>query len=135
VESDQFHAIVLEAWEALPARFRERIHNVAIVVEPVGRTPVGFEHGIARGSILLGLYQGIPLNRRSEGYSGVLPDRITLFQEAIQQVAQGDDHLVRQVVEDVLLHEVAHYFGFSEAEVRAMEKTRAARLTQSARPR
>ncbi len=135
MDSTLFHAVVFEAWKALPTRFRERIHNVAIVVEPVGRQPMGFEHGIARGSMFLGLYQGIPFNRRGEGYSGVLPDRITLFQETIELVAQGDEQRIRQVVEDVLLHEVAHYFGFSETEVRAMEKSRAARLTGSARPR
>jgi len=63
---------------------------------------------------LLGLYEGIPLTRRGLGYSGVLPDRITLYRSTIERVAGADPRRLRRVIRDTVVHEIAHYFGISD---------------------
>ena len=115
--SAEFDQIVERAFARIPARFRKRMKNVALVVEaeppsmPAGRT-------------LLGLYQGRPLTRRSVFESFGMPDRITIFQGPHERLAQSAVHLER-MVEDTVWHEVAHYFGMDEAQVRAAERRRA----------
>jgi hypothetical protein len=65
------------------------------------------------GELLLGLYQGVPLTERGAGYFGVLPDRIVLFRRPIEARARSDADLA-ELVREVVLHEVAHYFGIDD---------------------
>jgi predicted Zn-dependent protease with MMP-like domain len=120
---DEFDRLVAAACARIPARFRRRLKNVAIVVEP---EPTAAQLGRARGprgSTLLGLYEGRPLTRRSVFESFAMPDRITIFQGPHERAARGPEDLVR-LVEDTVWHEVAHYFGLNESEVRAAERRR-----------
>jgi len=113
---ERFSYYVRRAVSRLPPRLRERIENVAFVIET--------EPSDGRRS-LLGLYHGIPLTRRSGGYSAVLPDKITLFQKNIEEVAgPGPEERVSQLIEEVVRHEIAHYFGMDERRVRRWEKHR-----------
>ena len=68
---------------------------------------------LAPHSILLGLYTGIPLTQRGTGYAGVLPDRITIYQDNIERVADTPE-AIRAQVRQTVLHEVAHHFGISD---------------------
>src|ERR1700690_2329160 len=119
----EFDSLVAAAYARIPARFRRRLKNIALLVEPEpapaqlarGRTP--------RGSTLLGLYEGRPLTRRSVFESFAMPDRITIFQGPHERLALGPEHLAK-LVEDTVWHEVAHYFGLNEREVRAAERKR-----------
>jgi predicted Zn-dependent protease with MMP-like domain len=90
------------------AAARDRPANVDFVVE---ETPRGDE--VPGGELLLGLYQGVPLTERGAGYFGVLPDRIVLFRRPIQARARSDADLA-ELVREVVLHEVAHYFGIDD---------------------
>ncbi len=121
MELSDFEHCVREAILALPERFRAKMDNVAFVVEPQSRHAQPTEIRIRRGSILLGLYQGVPFGQRGPFYSGALPDKITLFQDAIELVAGGDPEKIRQLVHETVEHEVAHYFGMDETAVRRME--------------
>lgn len=112
---DEFEAIIHDAILAVPAHIRKRMENVAFVV---GQTPTG------RPKHLLGLYQGIPLVHRGAGYSGVLPDKITIFQDALEEQANGDERELRRMIRDTVWHEIGHYFGFSEQKVRQWESHR-----------
>src|SRR5262249_35736734 len=76
-----------------------------------------------RGSTLLGLYEGRPLTVRSVSDGFVMPDRITIFQGPHERLARSPEHL-RELVEDTLWHEVAHYFGMDERQVRTAESRR-----------
>lgn len=97
----------------VPAHIRARIENVAFIVDT------------ERTGNLLGLYHGIPLPRRShQGYTGVLPDKITIYQRAIEDAVGPDDAAIRRKVREVVHHEIGHYFGFSETKVRAWEHQR-----------
>ena len=80
---------------------------------------------VARGSTLLGLYEGRPLTTRSVFEPFTMPDRITIFQGPHERLAQSPEHLAK-LVEDTVWHEVAHYFGMNETQVRAAERRRGA---------
>ena len=112
MERSRFEDIADEAFNHLPALFKEKIENVEVVVEnaPPSRD---------RGSMLLGLYHGVPLTKRGTWYgmSPVLPDRISLFQDNIERVC-GSDQEIRLKIYEVLCHEIGHYFGMDEAQIR-----------------
>jgi predicted Zn-dependent protease with MMP-like domain len=119
----EFDRLVEEAYKHIPARFRKRLKNVAITVEPepsaaqLGRTRTG------HGSTLLGLYEGRPLTTRSVFDSFAMPDRITIFQGPHERLARNPEHLA-QLVKETVWHEVAHYFGMNELQVRTAERKR-----------
>lgn len=122
---EEFSVLIERAVAEIPARIRARMENVAIVIDDVS-TPA---HGY-RPNSLFGLYQGIPLPRRGgPGYTGVLPDKITIFKKPILEAALDDPGKAAALVRDVVHHEIAHYFGFSESEVRRWERKRAQKKT------
>jgi predicted Zn-dependent protease with MMP-like domain len=120
---DYFDRLVEAACARIPARFRRRMKNVAILVESEP-TPAQLTRGrVARGSTLLGLYEGRPLTTRSVFEPFAMPDRITIFQGPHERLASSPEHLAK-LVEDTVWHEIAHYFGMNELQVRAAERRR-----------
>jgi predicted Zn-dependent protease with MMP-like domain len=99
-----FDQVVQEALDSLPRELRDRISNVEVVVED--EPPLG--------QPLLGLYQGIPLTRRGSGYSGALPDKITIYRGPLERLYGWDPEVLRAQTRHVVLHEVAHHFGISD---------------------
>lgn len=120
---EEFEEVVRQAWLRIPRRFRNRIHNMAIVVEEEPSRAALRSSRVPPGDTLLGLYQGVPLTDRGMSYGMVLPDKITLFQGPIERAARSPSE-IPQIAYDTLWHEVAHYFGMSEPEVRASERRR-----------
>lgn len=100
------------------------MQNVAFVLEDTARRRNAREAGIRRNEVLLGLYEGVPKTRRGSGYFGVLPDKITLFQEPIEALSGGDEQKLRRIVYDVIWHEVGHHLGFDERAIRTLERKR-----------
>jgi predicted Zn-dependent protease with MMP-like domain len=98
---DLFEEAIDEALNSLPADIRAAANNVAIVIED--EPP----HGQ-----LLGLYRGAPMQR---GWSfrgtGSLPATVSIFRGPITRLAAGDPDRLRREVRQVVLHELAHYFG------------------------
>ena len=118
-----FDRLVEAAYKRIPYRFRRRMKNVALVVEP---EPTGAQLArghVPRGHTLLGLYEGRPLTQRSVFDSFSMPDRITIFQGPHERMASSFEHCAL-LVEDTVWHEVAHYFGMDELQVRAAERKR-----------
>ena len=72
--------------------------------------------------MLLGLYQGVPLTERQWGHGNALPDRITLFQRAIEEDCDGDEDEIVVAIGETLIHELGHYFGLSEEEIMDIEE-------------
>jgi len=122
METLAFEQFIEDALFLIPQKIRDRIVNVAFVVEDNERAARKTEHEVRSRNMLLGLYQGVPLGKRGPYYSGVLPDKITIFKNAIERVARGDDQAIKVLVQEVVLHEVAHFLGMNEREVRAWEK-------------
>ncbi|OHA02134.1 MAG: hypothetical protein A3H71_00790 [Candidatus Sungbacteria bacterium RIFCSPLOWO2_02_FULL_48_13b] len=127
VEEKQFERWVAEAIEILPPVGKRAMENVGFVVEREVRKRKAGEVGIRRGHTLLGLYEGVPKTKRGPHYYWVLPDKITIFQEAIEELGGGDPIKIREIVVETVWHEVGHHLGFGEKELRAMESRRAQR--------
>jgi len=100
--------MVVEALDGLPEQLGDLMSNVAVIVQHT-EGPRG----------LLGLYQGVPLTRRTSTYSGVLPDRITIYRHAICAVCSSEAEVVQQVRRTVV-HEVGHHFGIGDARLRQL---------------
>jgi predicted Zn-dependent protease with MMP-like domain len=126
MRAETFDDIVERAFRRIPAHFRARMKNVAVVVEDEPSAAQLSRGRVATGSTLLGLYEGRPLAQRSVWESFSMPDRITIFQGPHQRMARDREHL-EQLVEQTLWHEVAHYFGMNERQVRAAERQRRSR--------
>lgn len=123
MDAEEFDKIVEWACSQIPYRFRRRLRNLVFVVEPEPSREVLERQGIGPGSTLLGLYEGRPLTGRSVFDGTLMPDRITIFQRPHERLARNRAHLEEMVYETVW-HEVAHYFGLDEAQVRAAEARR-----------
>jgi len=117
----KFRELVDEALEGIPARFRDAMKNIAIVIEDEPTAEDLEEVGIEPPDTLLGLYQGTPLTERQWAHGNVLPDKITLFQGPIEDSSEDEDDLVVAIGE-TLIHEVGHYFGLSEEEIEEIEE-------------
>lgn len=123
MRADDFDQIVERAYRRIPPRFRRRMENVAVVVETEPSAQQLAAGRVRHGSTLLGLYEGRPLPLRSVSEPFAMPDRITIFQRPHEEMARSREHL-ESIVEQTLWHEVAHYFGMSESQVRSAEKRR-----------
>lgn len=121
---ERFEQLIQAAIATVPAALRSKMNNVAFVVEPHQRSAQRHERLIKRNTILLGLYEGVPLTARGSGYQWVLPDKITIFQDAIEGIAGPDEKDVQRIVQETVWHEIAHHFGFNEHEVRRWESRR-----------
>jgi len=108
VDPERFEEMVTSALDGLPPELGQPMSNVAVTVEH-GAGPPG----------LLGLYEGIPLTSRTTGYAGVLPDRITIYQQAICAICHTEREVADQVRRTVI-HEVAHHFGIDDQKLREL---------------
>jgi predicted Zn-dependent protease with MMP-like domain len=103
VTPERFEELVAQALDSIPEELAKYMDNVALFVEDEGRS-----------RNLLGLYQGVPLTARDNGYAGmVMPDRITIYRLPICRRARTEDEVVEQVRVTVV-HEVAHHFGIDD---------------------
>ena len=121
-----FEKLVAEGFERLPQWVRDKITNVALLIEDEPSEEDREAQGLGDDETLLGLYKGIPLSARGETY-GVgmtLPDTITLYQLPIEDAAEEDAKDVRDVVAETIWHEFAHHFGMDENEVQDREQGR-----------
>jgi predicted Zn-dependent protease with MMP-like domain len=112
MERSDFREMLLAVLRELPRPFRDKLRNIDMVVEEL--PPAG------KG--LLGLYQGVPLKKRSIFYGNIMPDKITLYKRNIEQMARLTGEPLREWVERVLFHEIGHHFGFDEDSLRELEQ-------------
>ena len=102
IDPDRFEDLVATALDGLPPELGREMRNVAVTVQHEPGPPN-----------LLGLYEGIPLTSRTTGYAGVLPDRITIYHQAICEICSTEEEVADQVRRTVI-HEVAHHFGIGD---------------------
>lgn len=118
VSEEIFHELMDKAIESIPPVFKEKIENLAFIVEQYPTESDLGRLGLRDKYTLLGLYSGIPFTQRSTWYAGVTPDRIILFQKNIESHCDNIEEL-KLKVREVVIHEVAHYFGMNEDEIRS----------------
>ncbi|PYT37943.1 MAG: hypothetical protein DMF52_00945 [Acidobacteria bacterium] len=113
MDRPRFERLVAEAIESLPDDFKEKLDNVAVVVEDLPSPAEARRYGRGGGR-LLGLYQGHPLTRRDSRYGMAFPDKITIYQHNVEAIC-GSDAEVREEVRRTVLHEIAHHFGLDDS--------------------
>jgi len=121
MEREEFTRLVVAAVKELPKYFRRRMENISIVVEDYPSREDIEKTGATRFS-LLGLYQGVPLRRRSVWQNQAMPDKISIFQANIERAARTPEG-IQELVRDVVMHEIGHYFGLSEDELREAQES------------
>ena len=114
-----FEKLVKEAVESLPPELRNRLENVAFIVED--ESPPWPEEGVETGQELLGLYHGISKKDRGFWYGNVLPDRIIIYRRPLERISTSSQDL-KENVRQTVFHEVGHYFGFDEENLRRFEE-------------
>ena len=118
---EDIHAMAEAALAAMPERLACHVRGVAILVEEVADDQTLEDMGIESPWDLTGLYRGIPMTQRSVSNPVAFPDAIFLYREAIllEWIETGED--LRKLVASVLVHEIAHHFGFSDADIERIE--------------
>lgn len=136
MEEGAFEKLVSEGFEKLPEWVRQRISNVAVLVEDEPSAEDRRLQGLGPDETLLGLYKGVPLTARGDmyGMGMTMPDTITIYREPTLDMAdekcppEASDaeyfECVRRIVADTVWHEFAHHFGMDEHEVRKREQKR-----------
>jgi predicted Zn-dependent protease with MMP-like domain len=109
-ETLDFYELVEKALEELPPELAALLENVAIVVEDWPERSI--HHPADPEETLYGFYEGTPLTRRGGSYSGVLPDKITIFRGPLER--DFARHELEEQVRITVVHEIAHHFGFEE---------------------
>ncbi|RAV33748.1 metallopeptidase family protein [Corynebacterium heidelbergense] len=104
VSPEDFEDLVDAALRRIPRDLLQHVNNVALVIEDYNPD----------SPFILGLYEGVALTERTSEYTGVLPDKITIYREALAGYVDSEEDLVEQVAVTVI-HELAHHFGISDA--------------------
>ena len=117
VDRSVFERLVAEALDALPEAYREKLDNVAVVVEDWPDHQAMAVSGASHPAGVLGLYHGVPLERRTHSYTLVIPDKITLYQRPIELQCRSFDQ-AKAMIQHVVRHEIAHHFGIDDRRLR-----------------
>ena len=122
----EFEKLIEEGFLAVPEKFRKRMKNVAFLAEDEPSWSVRRQEKLTDNETLFGLYAGVPVSARGDfyGVGPTMPDTITIYQKPIEEEAKGDSARIRKFVHDTVWHEVAHYLGLDEEEVRKREEER-----------
>jgi predicted Zn-dependent protease with MMP-like domain len=123
VSGEEFEGLVAEAINSLPENFKEKMENIAIAIEDFPSQELLIEMKIKSPYGLLGLYRGVPYPRRGIWYRNVLPDKIIIFKKPIEVRCRNRED-IKKSVRRVVIHEIGHYFGLNEADLRRIERER-----------
>ena len=121
MNKDKFERLVEEALARLPNKFKKYIDNLAVIVEEKPSRELYERTGSSPFSILLGHYHGVPFKHRGPFYGNIPPDVVVVYQKPIESICSTEEE-IRKKVKEVIFHEIGHYFGMSDAELREIEK-------------
>src|SRR5690242_12064100 len=116
--SEYFERLVARAIDDLPPEIQGQLRNVEVVVQDAPTLRQLRSAGLKPSETLLGLYEGVPLTERTSSYGLVLPDKITIFRKPIERSA-GSPEAIVELVQTTVVHEFAHHFGISDAQLEA----------------
>jgi predicted Zn-dependent protease with MMP-like domain len=122
MDRSEFEILVQNSLRKLPRRFKKKLANISVEVESSPSRELLNDMGIRVGT-LFGLYQGVPLTERGWNYGNMLPDRIVIYQRPIESVASSPEQ-IEMIVQDTVIHEIGHYFGFTDKELHEMESVK-----------
>ncbi len=111
ITKKEFEDLIIEILTVLPEKFKDRLENVDFVIEEGLRETDS-------DKMTLGLYEGIPYNRRGRGLR-IMPDKITIYKKAIEKISRERAD-IKKNLQKVIHHEIGHYFGFNEKKLREL---------------
>ena len=119
MKREDFEKLVVKALEELPKDFKDCLSNVDVVVED--SVPEAYADSFSPSSkrLVLGLYQGVPLSKRTHYYGMVMPDKISIFKNNIEKICKNDDEIIKTVTHTIQ-HELAHHLGISDDRLREL---------------
>ncbi len=120
-KGEQFNELINNSLSELPEKFRNQLKDINIVVEDLPDNSIIQKLGLRSNRQLAGLYQGIPLTKRSVWHGNRMPDKITLFKKNIESYCLTETALKTEI-KRVVRHELGHFFGLNEEELRRIEK-------------
>ena len=121
ISDEDFDALVTKAMDELPQDYITQLDNVAILYADEPNKYQVQASQLREHSLLLGLYEGIPLTKRDAGYTFVVPDTITLFKHSLLAITRTPEELFEQI-KRTLWHEIAHFYGLSHDDMDARMK-------------
>ena len=116
----QFENVVERALVGLPRVFRDKLRNIAVVVEDWADDETLEEMEIEPPDTLYGLYRGVDLTQRDSSYGNVLPDTVTIYQGPIEEDCEDEEEMM-EVIRDTVVHEIGHYFGLDDETMHRIE--------------
>ncbi len=119
MKRSEFQRVIQRALDELPPQFQDALHNIDIQVRWRPTVHELRQAGVRHGGSLFGLYTGVSLPRRTQGYQMVLPDRIIIYQRTHEMHCATEEEMVQQA-KKTLLHEVGHYLGIDERRLREL---------------
>jgi predicted Zn-dependent protease with MMP-like domain len=116
MEMNEFEEVIEEALDRIPEQFMEILQQENIQVLAREKVP-GILRRKYRGGLLFGIFTGVPYNKRSTFSIHLEPTRIELYKSSFETAFSERTEMEEQIVKTVI-HEIGHYFGFSERELR-----------------
>ena len=113
MERGAFEILISDAIRDLPEEFRSKLKNVAIIVQDYPSEDLLEQVGVPEGDTLFGLYEGVPLTQRGFFDAPLHPDRILIFQRAIEDECDSPEK-IKEELRITLVHEIAHFFGMDD---------------------
>lgn len=121
MEKEKFEKLAEEALAKIPKKFKQYINNLAVIVEEKPSREIFERTGSLRLSSILGHYHGVPFKHRGPFYGNIPPDVIVIYQKPIENICSTDEE-IKKKVREVVFHEIGHYFGLSEKELKEIER-------------
>ena len=120
MKKENFEKLTMMAIKNLPRVFKNSLENVDVIIEDKPTPEQKRSVDVSHRRMVLGLYQGVPLARRSHFYGMVMPDKISIFKRNIERVCRTDEEIVR-LVSHTVQHELAHHFGISDKRLKDLD--------------
>jgi len=121
MKKEKFEKLVEEALADLPKEFKKLIDNLVVMVDEEAPPEVYRQTGTHPFSRILGTYHGVPYTHRGPYYGNIPPDVISIYQRPIEEICSTEEEIKKEV-RKVVIHEIGHYFGFSDAKMKKIEE-------------
>jgi predicted Zn-dependent protease with MMP-like domain len=121
MEREKFEKLTEEAMAQVPKKFKKFIENLAVIVEEKPSREIFEKTGSTPLSSILGHYHGVPLKHRGPYYGNIPPDVIVIYQRPIESICSTEEE-IKKKVREVVFHEIGHYFGLSDKELKEIER-------------
>lgn len=121
MEREKFEKLAEEALAQIPKKFKKLISNLALIVEEKPSREIFEKTGSTPLSSILGHYHGVPFKHRGPFYGNIPPDVIVIYQKPIENICSTEEE-IKKKVREVVFHEIGHYFGLSDKELKEIER-------------